>query len=216
MENWNIPFFVLWRCVSFRKIRAYLLVPVFLLFLTACAEHIDPTQIFAAQAPLLHGVNLTIYRSGDPNNTPIIHVWVESSGDTVNVKTLLTTNGGAQLSCAGPNFCPCEGPTSAGGNGYWSLFCKTNGNVFPPTDANSSATQSYPFDRPLYFAWDWTDHLNQVVANGTYVIHAEVSGYYYGSPGEASITVVKNASAGSTTGQADGGQWKAISADWNP
>lgn len=183
-----------------------------------CIQHLDPTQIFSPPPPLAHGVNLTVYRSGDANNTPVVHVWVETSGDTLNVKTLLTTNGGAQYSCTGPNFCPCEGPTGApgNGNGYWPLFCSTNGNVFPPTDANSSATQSYPFDMPLYFGWDWTDHSGALVPDGTYILHAEVSGYYYGSPGEASIHVTKNGSPGSATGQSDGAKWKLITADWKP
>lgn len=182
-----------------------------------CASHLDPTQIFTPPKPLDHGVNLTVYRSGDPNNTPVVHVWVDTSGDTLNVKTLLTTNGGAQLSCNGPNYCPCEGPLAAGGNNYWSLFCSTNGNVFPATDANSSATQSFPFDMPLYFGWDWTDHAGKVVPDGSYILHAEVSGYHYGgSPGEAMITVAKNGAAGNATGTADGNKWKAIVADWKP
>lgn len=188
--------------------------------LAGCAQHLDPTQIFSPPPPLAHGVNLTVYRTGDSNNTPVVHVWVDSSGDTLNIKTLLTTDGNGQYSCtrnAFVDFCPCEGPaTVPGGLGYWPLFCSTNGNVFPPTDANSSATQSYPFDMPLYFGWDWTDHNHAVVPDGTYIIHAEVSGYYYGSPGEASIVVTKNGSAGSATGTADGLKWKAIFADWKP
>ena len=190
--------------------------------LAGCVQHLDPTQIFSPPPPLAHGVNLTVYRSGDPNNTPVVNVWVDNAADTVNIKTLLTTAGGAQYSCVASNFCPCEGPVAAltpgvTGYGYWTLFCKTNGDVTPPTDANSSATQSYPFDLPLYFGWDWTDHNNAVVPDGTYIIHAEVSGYYYGgNPGEASITVTKNGAAGSTSGQADGAQWKAIFADWKP
>ena len=185
-------------------------------FIGACTATRDPTQIFLPPPPLDHGVNLTIYRGGDATNMPVIHIWVDTAGDTVSVRTLMTSSLQGQYSCTGPDYCPCEGPVSAGGNGYWPLFCQTNGNVLPSMDAVGSASQSYPFDMPLYLSWDWTDHLHAVVPNGTYIIHAEVSGYHYGSPGEASITVTKNGAAGSATGAVDGSQWKAITADWKP
>lgn len=189
--------------------------------LAGCGQHLDPTQIFSAPPPLAHGVNLTVYFAGDAGNKPVIHVWVED-GTGANVRTLLTTGGTATYSCPSPNFCPCEGSVSDGGGlGYWPEFCHANklvnNNASFLTDANSSATQSYPFSIPLYFGWDWSTRLNGSAAGDgqTYTLHAEVSGYYYGGvPGEASVAVTASP-AGSATGTVDGtGHWLQISADW--
>lgn len=186
-----------------------------LAFACGCAQHLDPTEIFTPPPPLAHGVNLTVYFGGDAGNTPVIHVWVNNAADNANVKTLYTTAGGGSYSCAGPNFCPCEG-----GLNYWPQFCAGlkgyNGNAAFTTDGNSSATQSHPFSMPLYFGWDWSTHDGSQVGAGSYVLHAEVSGYYYGSsPSEAQITVAKNGAAGSATGTV-GGKWELITATWNP
>jgi hypothetical protein len=192
------------------------------LALAGCGQNLDPTQIFNPPTPLDHGVNLTVYFAGDSGNKPVMHVWVEHAG--ANIRTLLTTNGGATYSCPGPNFCPCEG---SGAYAYWRLFCQanqaTNGDASFLTDANSSATQSYPFSMPLYFGWDWRDRNGAVVAGDTltaqtYTLRAEVSGYYYGGvAGEAWVNITKNGAGGSDQGTVDStGRWLEIDSDWKP
>ena len=186
------------------------------LTLGACAAHLDPTQIFSPPPPLAHGVNLTVYFAGSSGNSPVMHVWVADPSGT-NIRTLLTTSGGATYSCGGPNFCPCEGPSP--GNGYWSLFCASQaGSSTFLTDGNTSATQSFPFSLPLYFGWDWKDRSGGSRAgdSNAYTLHAEVSGYYFGGvPGEAWITVPATAAGAVDNGTVDGtGHWLKISADW--
>ena len=188
------------------------------LALVGCGQHLDPTQIFTPPTPLAHGVNLTVYFAGYGGGSPVIHVWV-TNGNGANIRTLLTTNGGSTYSCGAPNFCPCEGTA-----GYWKQFCQGNllynNNTSFLTDANSSATQSYPFSLPFYFGWDWKDRTgaSRDGDGQNYVLQAEVSGYYFGGvPGEASVVVSANNAAGSATGTVDGtGHWLLITADWKP
>jgi hypothetical protein len=134
-----------------------------------------------------------------------MHVWVAVGG--VNIREL-GTYAQNYPDCSFSSPCPCENIPSK-----WPQYCTQDGNL-NHVDGVTSATVAPGSITNL--TWDLKDRSGTLLPNGAgpYTIQCEVSGYWYGTPGEATVSVNYTGCGGSAPGSLSGTQITSMTASW--